>query len=138
MLGLIMEHRDTDDWFDTMMVLVSNHAKPVANEWFKLCGWFLILAAFSFLSKVSAKPVYDWVFYLTCVVLVVYLVFHYQRTWYGLYNEKFAQNIDNWLLRELVHKTGVFVAFALAYGIIYFAIHFGVEASDFLHSKPSA
>jgi len=131
-----MEHRDTDDWFDRVMLFLANSAKPIAEEWFKLCEWFLVLAALSFLSAVTEHVAFDVALGISLLILWLYFMFHYQKLWYKKYNNLVETNIHwNFFERLSVHMLGGVVTITVASGMLYLAMLFGSDAADYLHSS---
>lgn len=133
-----MESRDTDDWVDKFMLIAANYSKPVAEEWFKLCQWFLVLAALSFLSEVGEHNVYDIALGISMIILWGYFMFHYQKLWYRQYNKTVSEN-PNWGFwhKTAIHSLGALATLMVASGMLSLAALFGSEAAAYLHLSTS-
>ncbi|MBD3808489.1 MAG: hypothetical protein IE880_07225 [Epsilonproteobacteria bacterium] len=131
-----MEHSKTDDWFDTLMVFMTKNHNAIANEWFKLCGWLLILSTFRFLSRETDEILFDILFLSSCVMLFAYSMFRYQAVWYDFYVEGAHTYIKSSILDIFLRGFGVLVANLLAALLISISINFAEAGSKLLHSKP--
>ena len=129
-----MEPRDTDDNFDKLMLLLANYSKPIANEWLKICQWFLTLAALSFLSRVAEHRLFNIVLGISGVILWIYFFFHYNKLWYTQYNKIVRKN-RKWaiLKRTIVYLLGAIITLAIISSMLYLSMLFGAKAALLLH-----
>ena len=130
-----MESQQTDDWFDKLMLFLANSAKPITEEWFKISGWFLVLAAFSFLSHVTEQIIYKIVLGVSTLLLWLYLMFHYQKVWYHTFDD-LADRRKQWGFWKClaINSIGILVTLLLAIGMLFLAAFFADDASKYLHT----
>ncbi|WP_155831722.1 hypothetical protein [Hylemonella gracilis] len=133
-----MKSQPEDDWFDRVMLFFSNHAGAIAEEWFKLIQWLLVLSTFAFLWEATDNSAYLIILVASFFVLWLYLMFGYNSRWHRLFYSKYYRedkNRDGDLRSLFVQISGVIAISVFAAAIMATAFLLGTEASKLLFSK---
>ena len=138
MMGTNMESQPRDDWLDKLMLFFANWSRAIAEEWFKFAQWFLVMAAFSFLWKVTSSLVYLTILGISFVALWCYLMFGYQALWNDLFHGKFRVNDESLkgnMLNGLIWALGAIIALVVAVAIARLTLFVAEEAATILYTK---
>lgn len=130
-----MKSEPTDGYFDHFMVFMSNHAKDIAEEWFRLCQRMFLLSGLYFLKEQLSEWIFGLLFFISCIVLFIYYIFHYQNMWHECSNKLQKKYKMNWLTKILTHNLGVFIATCVSNLLIFGSIGIAIEASKLLYKN---
>ncbi len=90
-----MERNPDDDWFDKIMVFLSNHISEITEEWFKLLEWLLVLSAFAFIAKQSSEKIILIISNFSILLLWLYCLIGYQAKFHNwLYSRTSQKEIE--------------------------------------------
>jgi len=127
-----MERFPSDDWFDKMMVTASNWARPLTEEWFRLMGWLLIIAALGFGVHKTQDIALIALLVISMVVLWLRLMIGYLSVWHDHHTEIAAQFRDppGEVRRLIVWGIGALVICAIAGLLLDLAWRFSGELAQ--------
>lgn len=132
-----MEPSEGDDWVDRIMLFFANWSRPIAEEWFKLMQWLLVMAVLAFLSKQSEQIVFTVLLGLSVIALWWYLMFGYLKLWHEFIWARLHNGSDE-SLGSLLKRLGFWGVGAAAISLIAgwaldLAFLFGTEAARILY-----
>lgn len=115
-----MEELLGDTRFDKALVFLTNNIRSLAEEWFKICGWFLLCSTLRFISDNEAKNSHiPLIFlYITFAVGALYFLLHYQKIWYIFAGRHIANKDWHKLLKALIWGAGVFIVLQFSFWLI--------------------
>lgn len=131
-----MDSLPDDDWFDKVMLTVSNYAKPVSEEWFKLMEWFLIISALGFGAQKTNDTMLQVLLLLSVIFLWLRLFVAYSAVWHDRHQELLTiwQVAPSQFIRILVHAAGMLVITLLTSVVSIIAWRFAKELAQLMKS----
>ncbi|MFC4349600.1 hypothetical protein ACFO5Q_17250 [Kordiimonas lipolytica] len=66
---------DSDDFVSAVFYALSKFSRPLAEIWFKVMGWFIVVAALMTLAQITGKRIFFVLSYLSSGLLVIYILF---------------------------------------------------------------